>query len=148
MQGSDCSSMEMKHREGQRRVGIEGKLCFWKQHFHGLWQDMLRTSSDGARVWDKWWKMGHREKLAFLFTSEQSESYERISVLPQVTSQIHLTIKFGVRRGKVPVKQYFPSLVQCWTKPVPYFFHVQSFKKMLFCFPPGMQMLSWLFLFM
>lgn len=51
MQGSACSSREMNHREGQRRVGFEGKLCFWKQHFHGLWQDVLCTSSDGARAW-------------------------------------------------------------------------------------------------
>lgn len=65
--------MEMKHREGQRRVGIEGRLCFWKQYFHGLWQDVLCTSGDGARAWDKGWKMGHTENLAFLFRSEHAQ---------------------------------------------------------------------------
>lgn len=73
MQSSECSSMEMKHREGQRRVGIEGRLCFWKQYFHGLWQDVLCTSGDGARAWDKGWKMGHTENLAFLFRSEHAQ---------------------------------------------------------------------------
>lgn len=61
----------------------------------------------------KWENIENTEKsyreLAFLFSSEQSESYERISVLPQVTSQICLTIKFGVRRGRVPVERCFPS---------------------------------------
>lgn len=79
--------MGMEHREGQRRAGLEGKLCFWKQYFHGLWQDVLCTSSDGARAGTGDGKWALQEICPFLFSSEQSEADERISALPQVPLQ-------------------------------------------------------------
>lgn len=149
MQGSACSSREMNHREGQRRGGFEGKLCFWKQHFHGLWQDVLCTSSDGARAWAEWWKMGkyrktekqkkHTENWLFILFWTVRVMWKNTSFAPSHLSNI-FDNKVCSQERKGTSWEVFS--LQFWTKPVPYFFHLQSCRKMLFfpqlgckCFP-------------
>lgn len=119
---------------GKGRVGIEGKLCFWNQYFHGLWQDVLCTSSGGARAWDKWWKMAIQKNWPFFHFWAVRVIWKNTSFAPSYLLNI-FDNKFWTQERKGTCREVFSIL--CWTKPVPYFFMFSPLRKCFFVFQLG-----------
>lgn len=152
MQGSDCSSWGWNTGKGRGGLGLRANSAFGNNIFMGCGRTCFVPAVMEPGLGLGMENGPYRKSALFIHVWAVRGRWENISSAPG-TSPIYWTLKFGVRRRKVPVKRRrkvpvkrcLPSSVGLSLCPL---FHVQPCNKMFVFFSPaGMQMLSWLFLF-